>query len=194
MASQNLIAILEAKRQELGESQEVFACRFEIDQGQYSHSKNLNRREVFPKRSLKLIAEFLEMTEDKIILMNQELKETKRLREVFRTRKPGAFVGLIPHIRKHTLKLVSLGGRMAEKAEPALLVEAKQAAKEMAIWMNMKEGLEEWTSGATLTAYQATNFWIAIGRLAKACEALDHLEDYPYRTNIERSIREILNL
>jgi hypothetical protein len=97
-------------------------------------------------------------------------------------------------ITRKTFRLIALGGEMMTLREQNLLVEAKQTAKEMATWLNMPEACEEWLCTEELTEEQVRNFWIAIGGLAKACEALDHLEDYPSRRKIEESLRTIFSL
>jgi hypothetical protein len=104
------------------------------------------------------------------------------------------FVGLQQLIINRTLRLVALGGEMMIQGEQQLFVDAKQIAKEMATWLNMPEALEEWPCAEALTEEQVRIFCIATGVLAKACEALDHLEDYPSRKKIEESLRSIFSL
>ncbi len=103
----------------------------------------------------------------------------------------------INFIRSQTLALVSINGGLYEHEEniKERALEAKRIARLMAEELNMPEALENWEVGTSSDVeLLRRKFTIAVGKLAKACEAFDHLEAFPYRETLEENIREILNL
>lgn len=99
-------------------------------------------------------------------------------------------------IRQKTLALVAISGKMYEEEGkiPAFLQAAKSIAREMAEELNMPEALLDWEESDPSSEAISQSFAVFVGRLAKACEALDHLEDFPYRPTLEENIRQILQL
>ncbi len=96
-----------------------------------------------------------------------------------------------------TLRLAALGGVMYEE-DKAIRLEslaaAQRVAQEMAGLLNMDEAKQEVEVATEVTSDQLKVYWVSVGILAKACEALDHLEDYDYRKNIEAALKIILQL
>lgn len=103
----------------------------------------------------------------------------------------------IEFIRSQTLALIVISGEMHEHEEGIRerALEAKKIACRMAEELSMPEALENWEVGTSSdTELLRRKFTIAVGKLAKACEAFDHLEAFPYRETLEENIRGILNL
>lgn len=94
-----------------------------------------------------------------------------------------------------TLGIVRIMGELAETSNPALFMEAKGIAQKMALALEMPEASEVLSPvsrrglAKTLRKYSAS-----MSRLAKACEAWDHMEDFPYRETFEEHIKIILRL
>ncbi len=98
------------------------------------------------------------------------------------------------YLVKSTLGLVRIMGQLAETENKALFMEAKKTAQAMALELNMPESFEELVPVSDDTDKLLAKYCMSVGRLAKACEALDHLEVFPYRETFEKNISIILKL
>ena len=98
-------------------------------------------------------------------------------------------------IVNHTLRLSSIAGKIVETKNPELFVQAKGVARNMAEELNMPEAIQDIQPLVLENIIEACQRLIVnVGCLSKACEALDHLEDFPFRRVLEENIREILRL
>lgn len=76
-----------------------------------------------------------------------------------------------------------------------LFLQAKAIAQTMAEELNMPEALEDLQALSLKNMIEARQrLIVSVGHLSKACEALDHLEDFPSRQVLEKNIRNILLL
>lgn len=98
-------------------------------------------------------------------------------------------------IVNHVLCLAEIAGRVMTTGGDDLFLKAKAVAHAMAEELNMKEALDDIQPLLLQDEIEARQTLIvSVGRMAKACEALDHLEDYPSRQVLEENIRNILRL
>lgn len=102
---------------------------------------------------------------------------------------------VMKEMTQHTLGLIRIKGQLVETRDPTLFREAKTIAHKMSRVLGLCEVPENLKPISERNLLKTTRkYIISVGRIAKACEAWDHFEDFPYRKTLEKEVRSILLL